>query len=264
MPKIYSLIIILILMAAGVGGFFIWRDLPVRQAGNLENESPSAEGNSAPPGSSKPGFETAQKPGFFPPGGFESGELETLAKQSLDRKIPAGDEAVAKELSDLSLELSREPNYLQGWLQVGVLRKFLKDYEGASLAWQYASVLRPEDHIALNNLGDLYHYYLKDFAKAEKYMRQAISAKPDFIPGYKNLHDLYVFSYKEKADLADDILLEGIRKNPNDYYLRVILASYYKDQGDKTNARKYYEEALTLNPPNKDSILQELAGFDKE
>ena len=54
------------------------------------------------------------------------------------------------------------------------------------------------------------------------------------------------------------ILLEGIQKNQSDYYLKVVLASYYKDQGDKPNARKYYEEALKLNPPNKAAIEEEL------
>ena len=247
MPKTYLIslvILILILIAAGAAGFFIWRNLPVRQASNLAVPPPSAE----------VGVDGPQTPSVEEGGG----ELEILANQALDRKIPAGDAAKTKELKDLSLQLKSEPNYLQGWLQLGILRKFLEDYEGASLAWQYASAIRPADYVAFNNLGDLYHFYLKDFAKAEKYIKQAISVKPDFIPGYKNLFDLYALSYTEKSSQAVPILLEGIQKNQSDYYLKVVLASYYKDQGDKPNARKYYEEALKLNPPNKAAIEEEL------
>ena len=191
----------------------------------------------------------AERPSAPPTGADKFIELKNTA---LKREMPT------EEIKALSSALEREPDYPKGWLQLGILRKFAGDYEGASLSWQYASVMRPADYIALNNLGDLYHYYLKDFQKAENYMRQAVAAKPDFISGYKNLHDLYVFSLKEKSALADDVLLEGIKNNPKDYYLRTILASYYKDQGQKDLARKYYEEALLLNPPNKAAIEEEL------
>ncbi|QQG42506.1 MAG: hypothetical protein HYW15_03300 [Candidatus Giovannonibacteria bacterium] len=209
-----NIIAVAVIAAAALGSasFFIWGD--IRSPGET------------PPDSSKPGFETSQKPGFFPSGGFEPNELETLAKQALERKIPSGNEAVAKELKEMSLQLEREPNYLQGWLQIGILRKFLGDYEGASLAWQYATLIRPNDYIAFSNLGDLYHYYLHDFPKAEKYLRKAVDVKPDYVAGYKNLFDLYTLSYKEKKNLAEPVLLEGINKNPGDNYLRGILTSY--------------------------------------
>ena len=213
MSKTYlTAIIIFIVLAAGLTGFFVWQGL--KSTGKT------------PPASSKSDFESAKKSDFFSAG---DNELEILAKQALDRKIPAGNEAAVKELKDLSSQLKSEPNYLQGWLQVGILRKYLGVYEGASLAWQYAALLRPNDFIAFSNLGDLYHYYLKDFPKAEKYLRSAVDIKPDYAAGYKNLFDLYTLSYKEKENLAEPVLLEGIKKNPNDSYLPAILASYKND-----------------------------------
>ena len=195
-------IAIIVVVVVGSASFFIRRD-------NLGTKSPSTEQSMIQP-------ETKQS----------DSDIEILAKQALDRKIPSGNEAAVKELKDLSLQLKSEPNYLQGWLQVGILRKFLGDYDGASLAWQYASLIRPQEYIAFSNLGDLYHYYLKDFPKAEKYLRRAVDVKPDYVAGYKNLFDLYTLSYKEKKNLAESVLLEGIKKNPGDNYLQGILTSY--------------------------------------
>lgn len=207
-------IAIIAVVVVGLVSFFIWRDIktPVE----------------TPPASSKSDFESVKKSDFFPIGGVEksASELEMLAKLALERKIPPGNEATVKELKDLSSQLKSEPNYLQGWLQLGILRKYLGDYEGASLAWQYATLLRPNDFIAFSNLGDLYHYYLKDFPKAEKYLRKAVDIKPDYVAGYENLFNLYTLSYKEKINLAEPVLLEGIKKNPSDHYLQGILDSY--------------------------------------
>lgn len=209
-------IIILLLIAAGVAGFFIFKDFNLEAVKPTPNPPLSGRESSSSPDKGRLGVV------------YKTTELDSLKEKALDRTIPAGDAKITNELKDLSLQLSREPNYLQGWLQVGILRKFLKDYEGAILAWQYASVIRPESYIAFNNLADLYYYYLKDFPKAEA------------------------------------ALLEGISKNPKNPNLIIFLATLYQDQGDKINTRKYYEEALKLNPPNKATIEQELAAFDSQ
>lgn len=151
------------------------------------------------------------------------------------------------------------------WLQSGILKKNAGDYEGAKEAWEYVAKIRPEDYIAYNNLGDLYQHYLKDYPKAEFYFKKVVELKPDYLQTYTNLHDLYRIFYppdrRAGAEKAEAILLEGIHNNPQDYYLRIMLASYYKDQGDKINARKYYEEALKFNPPNRAAIEEELRGL---
>lgn len=176
--------------------------------------------------------------------------IETAAKPIAENAEPADNQkaAVLKQPSDNPTD----------WLQAGIVKKNAGDYAGAKEAWESVVQMRPGDWIAYNNLGDLYHHYLKDYPKAEFYFKKVVELKPDYLQTYTNLHDLYRIFYKAKTDLADDILLEGIKNNPQDYYLRVVLASYYKDQGDKINARKYYEEALKFNPPNKAVIEEEL------
>ena len=213
-------VIIFAVLAAGAAGFLTFRsstsDVKSQKTSDVFPRN-MEEGNSISDGIKPP----APAP--------QNDELNALKTAALERKIPTGNEAATKELKDLSSQLKSEPNYIQGWLQLGILRKYLGDYEGASLAWQYATFLRPQDYIAFSNLGDLYHYYLRDFPKAERYLRKAVDVKPDYVAGYKNIFDLYMLSYKEKENLAEPVLLEGIKKNPDDHYLETILVSYKND-----------------------------------
>lgn len=188
-------------------------------------------------------------------------DREVLVKEKMTEDTKAKMVAEIKNVSDV---LKKNPEFFDGWMNLGVLRKFIGDYDGAREAWEYAAALRPDVHITYNNLGDLYHFYLKDFTKAEMNMRRAVDVKSDFIMGYTHLHELYLYSLKSKSDLADDVLMEGIQKNQDDPELRIVLASYYRDIGDKANARKYFAEAIALNPPNKTALQLELAALDSQ
>lgn len=148
-----------------------------------------------------------------------------------------------KRLTDI---LKSDSSNFNAWLDLGSYRKQSGDYEGAREAWEYATVLAPESYVPWNNLGDLYAHYLKDFSKAEQNFKKSIALKPDYIGGYRALYELYRYSYKEKANLATQILKEGLAKNPQSTDLMVLLAQYYKETGDKTQARSYYNQALGM------------------
>lgn len=147
-----------------------------------------------------------------------------------------------KRLADI---LKSDSSQFDAWLDLGSYRKQSGDYEGAREAWEYAAVLAPESYVPWNNLGDLYGSYLKDYPKAEQNFKKAIVLKPDYIGGYRALYELYYYSYKEKANLAPQILKEGLSKNPKSTDLMILLAQYYKETGDKDTARTYYQKALT-------------------
>ncbi len=175
-------------------------------------------------------------------------------------ELPPGEAGkIINEIQDLSLTLKQTPDYLAGWLQLGILRKFIGDYDGAVEAWKYASVIRPKEPISYNNLGDIYGNYLHDPKQAEIYMKKAVELEPGAASVYRNLHDLYYFSFKDK-DKGMGVLLKGLEKLPTDTGLMVILAGDYLDKGDKINAKKYYDQALALDPPNKDAIIREMQG----
>lgn len=161
-------------------------------------------------------------------------------------------------IAEATKNLRENPISYEDWLKLGMYRKAIGDYVGASEAWKENIKINPGGHIAYNNLGDLYHFYLRDFVLAEKYMKDAIRIKPDYLPTYRNLFDLYTLSYAQKKESADDVLLDGIAKNPKAYDLMVLLAGHYKDEGYNVQAREYYQKALALNPPNHSAIEAEL------
>ena len=164
----------------------------------------------------------------------------------------------AKEkIEKLSAELKQNPDLFDNWLELALYRKLIGDYEAARDIWEYCAVIRPKSSVPFNNLGNLYWHNLPDFEKAEKYFLKAIELQPDAIFAYRNLYELYLYSYKEKSHLFDDILLRGIEANPENPDLLVLLGGYYRDIGDKENARIYFERALKLVPDNK-AIQQEL------
>jgi tetratricopeptide (TPR) repeat protein len=146
-------------------------------------------------------------------------------------------------------ELRDNPSLKSRWLEVAVLRKNVNDFEGAEEVWLYIVESKEweGDTTALNNLGDLYQYYLKDFPKAEVMLRTSLERNPAEIAVYKNLHDLYRYRYKQDTSSAEEILLEGLDMNPETLLdLLVMLALYYKDMNRFEDARVRLLEARSL------------------
>lgn len=149
-----------------------------------------------------------------------------------------------KKVADLVSLLNKNSSNIEAWLDMGIVYKQTGDYEGARGAWEYVGLLSPNGIVSFNNLGDLYHYYLKDYQKSEKNFLRAIKNDSKYILSYINLHELYKFSYQTDTSKAVDVLKQGISANPGNIDLLVTLASYYRDKGDSKNARTYYEESL--------------------
>lgn len=153
--------------------------------------------------------------------------------------------------------LPTEDEDMDKWIEMGIQRKSAGDFLGAAEAWKQASLANPGSYLPHNNLGFLYRYDIKDFAKAEKSFLDAVAIRPDLTIAYRELSDLYRYAYTEKADQADDILLKGLEKNPGHYDILIYLAHYYRDMGDKEKAKKYFEEILKTDPTNE-AVIREL------
>jgi len=111
--------------------------------------------------------------------------------------------------------LRKEPNRVDIWLQLGVNRKISGDFAGAVEAWNYVVEVSPSDMraTAYGNLGDLYMYFLKDFAKAETNYTQAIALNPKVMEYYRALFYLYRDIYKNAAK-AEEIRTLAAKNNP--------------------------------------------------
>lgn len=156
---------------------------------------------------------------------------------SVDRPInvmtslsgPEKDEII-EQINHFSASLRNKPENLHEWIQLGNLRKVIGDYSGAVEYWKYASLLMPNYHVPYNNLGNLYQYYLNDVVKAEEYYKKYIELSPQTEDPYKLLFDLYTTSYKEKENLAQGILEEGIKNATHNNYLKTLLNEYIKEK----------------------------------
>ena len=174
-----------------------------------------------------------------------------IKEPSLDREIvipnyfsKEASEIVKNKINEVVSNLRSGQSTSENWLKLGVYRKQIDDYEGARQIWEYVATVWPDSYIAFSNLGDIYHYYIKDYVKAETNMLRALQLEPKVLSNYRNLFDLYALSYTEKKDKADDVLIEAIKKNPDKIDIMILLARFYKDNGQKESSREYYEKAV--------------------
>jgi|SRR3989344_3630842 len=190
---------------------------------------------------------------------------------SLDRVLkfnivvsPEAKNIIEENIFSLTISLKSNSNNSGNWVLLGNYYKMAGDYEGASESWEYAKTLSPNDFVLFNNLSDLYHYYIKDYARAEKNMLIMIELRPDSIYGYRSLYDLYTLSYKEKSDEAPKILLKGLTANPKSVDLMVLLAQYYRGIGDKANAFVYYDKAIAELVKTGDTVKEEVLKAERD
>lgn len=160
-------------------------------------------------------------------------DSEEIRKQmpNLDREIVIKDNTLSEESKDratseikkITETLKADYDRREEWLNLGLWRKTIGDYEGAEQAWLFVTVIRPDDPVAFHNLGDLYAQYLPDFPKAEKNYLAAIEKDTSHNPFYYvKLYEFYRY-FSKKSDLAEKILFEALKTNPGDEYLKGIL-----------------------------------------
>lgn len=158
----------------------------------------------------------------------------TLAKlnmATLDREIKLSVNMLPEvfktndaKIKTLISDLKAKPENFSAWIDLGAYRKIIGDYAGAKEALENALIIRPNNAVALSNLGNLYGYYIKDAVKAEEYYLASIKAEPT--PGFWYYQAF--FFYKEvmnDAVKAKNIVAEGVKNNPYDSDLNNLLKS---------------------------------------
>ncbi|MDP6587385.1 MAG: hypothetical protein QF535_22245 [Anaerolineales bacterium] len=199
------------------------------------------------------------------------GDITSATMPDLDRELIFADSvdkearvAIGINIDNYTELLKEDPTSYGNWLSLGLQRKIAGDYEAARDIWEYANILSPNNSISYHNLGDLYHFYLKDFPKSEENFKIAINHSPGAASYYINLHNLYKLSYKQDTTEAVNVLLIGIEVNPNNTDLLITLAVYYKDNDDNKNAKKYYQQARNKAQEFENDKLVELLNTEIE
>lgn len=223
--KIIIILAIIFIAIAGFSAWYIYRDLKttnqesskVRPLENLENNQISPEEQQAA---------AARKE-------------EEIKKQmpDLDKeivvKVNLSEEQKNRAISEIKIitaVLKTDYDRLEDWLNLGLWRKTIGDYEGAAQAWKFTAIIRPNNPVAFHNLGDLYSQFLPDFPEAEKYYLAAI--EKDTAHGaffYSKLYEFYLYYYK-KPDLAEKTLLDGLKNNPTNAYLQSLLDGFRQNK----------------------------------
>lgn len=198
----------------GTVGWFIWKDFKAADAPEVV-----LGGSMVAPAEEQPATTTTDEKAS------EAPREDPLKAQmpSLTRAIPAGASADnVAEINEVIGLIKENYNYLQAWLQLGILRESVKDYEGAAEAWKFATILRPKSSTAFLNLGNLYGWYLHDNAKAESYLLAGVAAEPGSAYPYYKTYEFYLEVLNDTAK-ARAILEQGLTKVPDDKGLKQAL-----------------------------------------
>ena len=153
-------------------------------------------------------------------------EVPTIGAPNLDRNVnisKASPESRDKWQKTIEI-LKADSSNFSGWVDLGLFRSQIADYEGARQAWEYANALVPKNSVAYGNLGNLYTFYLKDYSKAESYYKKAIDNNPSQTYLYFQLFELYHDIMKDTAK-TKEFLAESLKKFPGSVELQELAKS---------------------------------------
>ncbi len=160
-------------------------------------------------------------------------------------------EASKKKFNEILETIQQHPDSLWAWLDLGSIKKSFSDFNGAEEVWMYATTIYPKHAVAYANLGQLYWHDKINYPKAEAMFLKAVAVDPTSVAGYRDLADLYRYNYTTKKDQVDDIVLKGLKDNPEHPDLLSYLALYYFEVGDRENSIRIYRRLIQAVPGNQ-------------
>lgn len=197
----------LILVVGGLGvlifgaGLLIWQDFLSRNLARQLESIPA-------PIEEKEAIREAQ------PVAIQTSDLDRPIKITANLSEESRHNAASK-IQELQAELKTNDKFYSSWLELGIYRKLIGDYEAAEAIWRYVTEKWPKDSVAHNNLADLYINYLKDYKNGEKHLLLAIEKDPASFNYYLNAYEFYRYIIKDLAK-ARSILEKGLLENPKD------------------------------------------------
>ena len=151
----------------------------------------------------------------------------------------------SKAISSFQTSVEQNPDYYNGYLQLGLLYTELDD----PLALDYfnnALAVKPNDKDALYAKG-MYEQEHELYNEAMQSYTQAIKAHPDFREAYYNmgfLHMYYLKLYREGLNYFN----QAVEVDPNYYQAYYNRGYSFELLGDIGNAAKDYRKALSIKP----------------
>ena len=242
------LVVFLVAVFLVSGGWYVWRNKNF-----LSAPSKAGSGGQAVLPLPESGSVVAS-----PDNSEEADLLKAKALEIISRpisvKIQISDSSKRNTLAKLDelIKLIKDKyDYVNAWYDLGAYRMVIGDYEGAIDAYKFIALINPGDYIGYVNLGDIYGGYLKNYLLAEENFLKAIHNNFAYVSGYTELAILYENNFNDGPKKAEDLLLSGIKSNPQDLYLKIKLAEFYKRNDRNLEALTLFREILSLDPNNK-------------
>jgi len=197
-------IVILVVLAAGGVGYYIWQD--------ISNRAP-IDSETAPPGEESENNGTAV---ITEVEAIDPAISVPILNRPIVIAVPMSEaqkQSTKAHMESVIAELREEATLYNNWLELGVYRKLIGDYEGAEEIWKFMTVHWTDDPVSYSNLANLYREQLQDLSKAETYSLLAIEKAPHLFNYYYHAYELYRFVLKNDAK-AREILMKGKERNP--------------------------------------------------
>jgi tetratricopeptide (TPR) repeat protein len=132
------------------------------------------------------------------------------------------------------------------------------DGKNAAVLLERLHELRPDDVDVAINLGAAY-ILNKRYKKATPVLEAASKLAPDNAVVWVNLAAAYLgtlpISTVQQQDKAIDAYERALALDPTYPNAHYNLGLIYEDRGDWTNARRMFEQALKVNPADKDAKM---------
>lgn len=231
MKILISIIVALVLVSSGVY-YFYPKELTVEVNSNIDTGAIVA--TSSLPVSNA----TTTGPNILNVGGVEYELVEAVVSTStinklnlntLNKKLifPSNSPAEINKKYEIDVGkivsiLEEKPENFDKWIELGIYRKNINDYEGAMEAWVNATIIQPGNALPESNIGNLLGYYMKDPVNAEKHYLRSIELEPNVGFWYYQTFMFYKEVVKDE-EKGKAIIEKGVKNNPADTELAGIL-----------------------------------------
>ena len=211
------LLIILVIILASVIGYYMWRGLNENEVEFPDYSNPVVDSQDSSIVVNDGSVEINTINDTDPVVLIASADLPDLDRPlKFSSDLPDDAKKMyTGEINKIVEVLKNDPTQVGYWVDLGIFRKAIGDYEGAAEVWLYVGESVPQYPVVYNNLGDLYGYYVRDFEKAEKYFLLALENGPNKAYVYRSMFEFY-HNVLEDDVKAREILQKGISLNLDD------------------------------------------------
>lgn len=167
--------------------------------------------------------------------------------------------SMQKQFTAIQAAFAKDPFDFNAWIALGNLRKSAGDSQGAIADWKYMNTMYPANVISYANLADIYVNTLHDYPKAADSYQHALVNDPKQTYLYDNFYQLYADEYPAAGASLEAALKTGIKTDPNNAHLQLLLARYYKSQNRSADAAAEYQTAIaTASAQGQTSLAAEI------